>query len=355
MIETVELLKSYTFLENSLWQYTLSTFALVVSVGALVIFQSIVLRRLKKLAEKTKTGVDDTAIGVVSSIRPPLYFIIALYIGYSFLTFNEFADKIVNFLFFAVLAFEMIRSFGRLGDYFIKVQTEKLDSEEEKKHVNGVMKILKNFILLGLALLAIILILSNYGVNVGSVIAGLGIGGLAIALAVQNILSDIFSSFSIFIDKPFQIGDFIVVGTDMGNVQKIGLKTTRLKTLQGEELIISNKELTTVRVQNYKRMERRRVVFNLGVIYGTDHKKLENIPSLIESIVGGKTSVTFDRCHFKSYGDFSLNFEVVYFVESAEYNDYMDVNQEINLDIYKAFEKEGIVFAFPTQTVYVKK
>lgn len=348
-------LQSYSYLGNSLWEYILAVGALVLSMIVLAVFQSIVLRKLRKLAGKTKTEIDDVMVGIASSVRPPLYFIISFYIGYRFLHFPDFADKVVTFLFFAILAYEIIFSFGRLVDYLIELQAKKLETDEEKEHVRNMMKILKNFVLLGLGLLAIILILSNYGVNVSSILASLGIGGLAVALAVQNILGDIFSSFSIFVDKPFQIGDFIVIGEDMGTVQKIGLKTTRIKSLQGQELIISNKELTSARVQNLKRMEKRRVAFNLGVVYGTPAAKLEKIPEIARKIIEDKKTAEFSRCHFKSYGDFSLNFEVVYFVTSPEYRDYMDVNQEINLAIYKAFEKEKIAFAYPTQTVYLEK
>lgn len=355
MMETIVFLQSVSYFGNTLWQLIISAFVFVILIGVLMLFQSIVLRRLKKLAEKTTTEADDVAIGIVASIRPPLYFIISLYISYRFLNFSSAVDSVVNFTFFVVVSFEVIRSFGKLVDYFIEIHTKKLTSEEEKKHIRGMMKIMKNLILVGLGILAVLLILSNYGVNVTSIVASLGIGGLAIALAVQNILSDIFSSFSIFIDKPFQIGDFIVVGTDMGTVQKIGLKTTRIKTLRGEELIISNKELTSARVQNYKRMERRRVEFNLGVVYGTDTKKLAKIPGLIESIITKVDGLTFSRCHFKSYEDSSLNYETVYFVETASYEQYMDKNQAINLAIYQAFEKEKIEFAYPTQTIFVKK
>ncbi|OGH59347.1 MAG: hypothetical protein A2725_00770 [Candidatus Magasanikbacteria bacterium RIFCSPHIGHO2_01_FULL_33_34] len=355
MIEIIEFLKSISYFGNSLWQFTIAGFILVASMTILMIFQSLVLRKLRSLAEKTVTDVDDVAVGIVSSIKPPLYFMVAVYIGYRFLNFPELADKIVNFVFFVILAFEVIRSFGRLFDYLIDLHTRKLKTEEEKNHVRNMMRILKNFVLLGFGVLAIILILSNYGVNVNSIIASLGIGGLAIALAMQNILTDIFSSFSIFIDKPFQIGDFIIVGTDMGTVQKIGLKTTRIKSLQGEELIISNQELTTARVQNLKRMETRRISFKLGVVYGTSSDKLEKIPKIIREIIDNSKLAKFDRCHFKNYEDSSLSFEIVYFVKSPDYNKYMDTQQEINLAIYKAFETEKIEFAYPTQTLHIQK
>lgn len=200
-----------------------------------------------------------------------------------------------------------------------------------------------------------LIVLSNLGFNISSLIAGLGIGGIAVAFALQNILTDIFSSFSIFLDKPFKAGDFIVVGNDMGVVEKIGIKTTRLKTLQGEELVVSNKELTSVRVRNFKKLEKRRVVSMLGICYETNSEKLKAIPSIIKDIVSAIDVTEFDRCHFKDYGDFSLNFETVYYINSADYAQYMDAQQAINFRIKEEFEKRSIGFAYPTQTLYIQK
>ena len=200
-----------------------------------------------------------------------------------------------------------------------------------------------------------LLVLSNLGFDITSLIAGLGIGGVAIALAVQNILGDIFSSFSIVFDKPFKVGDYIVIEPDRGIVKKIGLKTTRLETLQGEELIISNKELTSARVQNFKKMKQRRINFNVGVTYETSPAKLKEIDALIEKIIKGVKDVEFVRCHFQGFGDFSLNFEVVYLVKSGDYAVFMDKQEEINFAIVNAFTKNKIDMAYPTQTLFVKK
>ncbi|PIR76449.1 MAG: hypothetical protein COU32_02050 [Candidatus Magasanikbacteria bacterium CG10_big_fil_rev_8_21_14_0_10_42_10] len=164
-----------------------------------------------------------------------------------------------------------------------------------------------------------------------------------------------FSSFSIYADKPFEIGDYIVIGTDSGTVKKIGLKTTRITSLQGEELVVSNKELTTVRVQNYKKMQRRRVAFTFGVVYETPKKQLESIPKMVEKIVSSVEHLEFDRCHFHEFGDSSLLFDVVYFVDTREYITYIDTRQTFNLALFSQFEKDGIAFAYPTQTLFVKK
>ncbi len=351
----LDYLENITYLNNTLLDYAYAVVGFVLSMVVLKVFQMVVLSRLKKLAEKTKTDLDDVFVGLVSSVKPPLYFFISVYIGYQFLDFDDRIDNIVGMIIFVLIVYEIIRSLAGLFDYFIEKQAKRQKTEGERKQTKTVLGVLKTFVMIGLWIVAVILILSNYGVNVSSIIASLGIGGLAVALALQNILTDIFSSFSIFVDKPFQIGDFIIVGEHSGNVQQIGLKTTRIKTLEGQELVISNKELTSARVENYGRMKRRRVVVTLGVEYGTSKKVLESIPDLTKRIVDNVEKATFDRCHFKTYGPYSLDFELVYYVESADYVDYMDINQAINMDIYEVFTKENINFAFPTQTVFVQK
>ena len=208
---------------------------------------------------------------------------------------------------------------------------------------------------IALWVLGFLLILSNFGIDITSLIAGLGIGGIAVALALQNILGDLFSSFAIYFDKPFEIGDFIVVGDKSGIVKKIGIKTTRVTSLQGEEIVFSNKELTTAQIQNFKKLKERRKVFSVGVTYNTPAEVVEQIPSFIEGVIKNIDNVRFDRSHFMEFADSALVFETVYYILSADYNDYMDVNQSIHLGIKKIFDEKGIEFAFPTQTLYVKK
>jgi len=203
--------------------------------------------------------------------------------------------------------------------------------------------------------LIFLLIIENLGFNVTALIAGLGIGGIAVALALQNVLGDLIASLSIVLDKPFVVGDFIIVGDYRGNVENVGLKTTRVRSLSGEQLVFSNNDLLSSRIQNYKRMYERRIVFTIGVTYQTPATKLEKIPQWIKSIVEEEPKARFDRSHFATYGDFSLTFETVYYVKSADYYDYMDTQQNINLDIYRKFEEENVEFAYPTQTLYLKR
>lgn len=203
--------------------------------------------------------------------------------------------------------------------------------------------------------LALLLGLANLGVDVTALVAGLGVGGIAVALAAQNILGDLFASLSIVLDKPFVLGDFIIVGDHMGSVERIGMKTTRIRSLSGEQLIFSNNDLLQSRIRNYKRMQQRRVVFSLGVTYDTPHDKLAAIPGMVREIIESQERTRFDRAHFKEYGDFALKFEIVFYVLSADYNVYMDIQQAINLEVNRRFEQEAIDFAYPTQTLYLKR
>ena len=199
----------------------------------------------------------------------------------------------------------------------------------------------------------LLLALDNLGIKITGLITGLGIGGITIALAVQNILGDLLAYISIMMDRPFAIGDFIVVAEFTGVVERIGLKTTRLRSLSGELLIFSNNDLLSSRMRNYKDREQRRVLFSIGVTYDTPADSLESIPIIIKDILETQENVLFDRAHFKSFGSFSIDFEVVYYVTTADYLIYMDVQQDVNLKIVRAFEKSGIEFAFPTQTVHL--
>jgi len=197
--------------------------------------------------------------------------------------------------------------------------------------------------------------LATFGVEITALVASLGIGGLAVALALQNVLGDLLASLSIVFDKPFVIGDFVVIGDFSGTIENVGLKTTRIRSLSGEQLVFSNSDLLSSRIRNYKLMEERRVSFQLGVEYGVPSEKLRKIPDLVRSAVEAQSSARFDRSHFKSFGDFSLNFETVYYMSVPDYAAYMDTQQAINLSLYEALEAEGIPFAFPTQTIHVER
>ncbi len=199
----------------------------------------------------------------------------------------------------------------------------------------------------------LLLVLGNLGVDITGLLTGVGIGGIAIALAVQKILSDLFASLTIVLDKPFVLGDFLIVDDLMGTVEHIGLKSTRLTSISGEQLVFSNTDLLSSRIRNYGRMQERRAVFTIGVTYDTPRDKLRKLPELLQKAVESQEKTRFDRSHLKTFGDFSINFETVYYIGDSAYKTYMDIQQAVNLAVHRMFEDEGIEFAFPTQTVHL--
>jgi small-conductance mechanosensitive channel len=254
---------------------------------------------------------------------------------------------------FAVLlqvGFWCVALINFLAERQTRLQSEKEPAQPADFHLVGLLFKFALWVLLG------VLILDNIpGVQVTSLIAGLGIGGIAIALAVQNILSDLFASLSITLDKPFVVGDNIRVGEMTGTVEHIGLKSTRLRSVDGEQLVFSNNDLLSSRIQNLKRMERRRVVLTLRVTYSTSYTLLEAIPHLVEEIISAHENVTFDRAHFSGYGEYALRYEIAYTMKTPDFQTYMDTQQSINLKLFKRFEEEGIAFAYPTQTIFLDR
>lgn len=358
-INNMKFIKS--ILENPLWQeellgnslgdYTTTVIIFIVFLVIFKIFQAIIVRYLKKLSKKTKTDIDDTLVEIVNSINPPFYSFLAFYFALQFVNINATALKVISTILIVWIVYLIIRSFKILIDYI----TNKLTSTEKGVGRTSAIKILGKIAQGVLWALGILIILSNLGIDITSLIAGLGIGGIAVALALQNILMDLFSSFAIYFDKPFVVGDFIITGDQLGVVEKIGIKTTRLRALQGEEIIISNQELTSARIQNFKKMKKRRVVFSFGVTYETSNEKLERIPEIVKNIVDSVQEANLDRVHFNKFDNSALNFEVVYYVNSSEYNIYMDINQKILFGIKAKFEEQEISMAYPTQTLYIAK
>ena len=213
------------------------------------------------------------------------------------------------------------------------------------------LKPLRSFSVLVVWIAGLLFLLDNLGFDITAVVAALGIGGIAVALAAQALLGDLFSYFVILFDRPFEIGDYVVFGDIGGSVEKIGIKTTRLRSPAGEQITVSNSDLTSTSIRNYKRMESRRIVFYVRVAYGTPAEKLRLIPTILEEVVSAEKMAAFDRAHFASYGEWNLSFEVVYTVITADYALYMDMQQRINMALYERFQTEGIAFAIPTQIV----
>lgn len=341
-----------TFLHNRILDYLICLSIFLISIIVIQIFKRFLLKRLRKWAKRTATTIDDFLIRMIEKELLPLFYFGAFYVSIQGLTLNPALEKGINVLGLILLTIFGVRFLLAVIVYGLENYWVKKEKDVAKKQgLKGILMTVK-VIVWGLA---IIILLDNFGIKVSALIAGLGIGGVAIALAAQSILGDLFSYFSIFFDRPFEIGDFIIVGDLLGTVEHIGIKTTRVRSLGGEQLVFSNTDLTNSRVRNYKRMDKRRVVFRLGVTYETGLRELKEIPVVITNIIKGINDTVFDRTHFFSYGDFSLVFEVVYYVIGSDYNKYMDIQQEINLKIKEEFKKHGIEFAYPTQTLYLNK
>lgn len=311
-------------------------------------------RYFKRWASKTQTNLDDE---ILSNVKAPV-FVIALFIGGYFsldgLSFLAAYRSIIAEIFMILEIFTIAFTLTRVTNVLIEWYGQRR-ARQCATVSNHLLFILNKVTQIVIYTVAIFIILYVNNINLSSLVVGLGVGGIAIAFALQSTLSDFFSAFSIYFDRPFEIGDFIVVGDYSGTVTKIGIKSTRLQLLQGEELVVSNKELTGSSLRNFKRLQKRRVHFIISVVYDTPLEKLHKVPSIVEQIIRKMDTVEFDRVHFSEFGDFSLKFEVVYYVTTADYTKYMDTKQAVNFEILSAFEKEGIQMAFPTQTIYYMK
>lgn len=331
--------------------------ALAIFLGLFLVFillDLFVLNLLKKVAKKTKNTWDDVVIDFIKGIRWPFFAFISLYIAAITLSLSDIVTTVLRYLLVIFIGFYAAKGLIEIINHFVEKEVARRSGEERRGSTSmvKVLGVLAKIIIWSLALL---MVLANFGVEITPLIAGLGVGGIAIALALQTVLGDLFSAFAIYLDKPFQEGDFIIIGQDMGVVEHIGIKTTRIKTLQGQELVVSNSELTSTRINNYKKMQKRRIVFSFGVEYDTPVKKLKKIKGIVKKIISKVDGADLDRVHFKVFGDFSLNYEVVYFVKTGDYNKYMDIQEEINLKLKEEFENEKIGFAFPTQTIHLSK
>ena len=342
---------SAEYFGNSLLEYTKALGLFIILLIVFKIVQYIILRKLGNLAKKTKTDIDDTLITIVKSLKPPFYWFLAFFFAVRFLALGALTVKIINGILAVWIVYQVIAGIQILINYILNKKFAKEDDAGAKAAINYIGLISKIILWSG----GLLLIFSNIGIDITSLIAGLGIGGIAIAFALQNILSDLFSSFAIYFDKPFAIGDFIVTGNHSGIVEKIGIKTTRIRALQGEEIVISNNELTSARIQNFKKLEKRRIVSSFGILYETPIEKIKKVKSIVENIFKNLEDTEFSRVHFKQLGDFSLNFEVVYSITTNDYNIYMDTQEKFNLALMEAFESEQIEFAYPTQKIFIDK
>ncbi len=344
---------NYSLLNNAVqdWLIALAVSVIVFMVLGIVI--RVGISRLTVLSKDTITIWDDAVTDALSHTRGLFVLIIALFAGSLYLVFPERVRTAIISVTYIALIVQGGLWVNSAGMYWLKQEGQRR-RKIDPSTVTTVTAI--GFIgRMVLWVLVTLLMLDNLGVDVTALVAGLGVGGIAIALAVQNVLGDLFASLSIVLDKPFAVGDFVIIDEHMGAIENVGLKTTRIRSLSGEQLVFSNADLLKSRIRNYGRMFERRVVFKLGVTYQTPRDKLKLIPQIVKEAILEQDKVRFDRAHFQAYGESALNFEVVYYVLAPDFNLYMDIQQAINLRIHEHFEQEGIEFAYPTQTVYVHR
>jgi small-conductance mechanosensitive channel len=303
------------FFHNTLQDWVIA-FSLIVGLFLLIrIFRTIIFKRIKAWAGKTESKLDDFGVRVIERSIVPMLYLASVYSGISYLVLTQRADRILHVAFLVAATFFVLRMVsGFIHFSLFRAIRHHENREAKEKQLRGILFIINIVVWV----LAFVFLLDNLGYNITAVITGLGVGGIAIALASQVILGDLFSYFVIFFDRPFEIGDAIQVDDKSGTVEHIGIKTTRLRTLSGEQLIVSNTNLTNSRVHNFKRMNTRRVQFNLGVVYRTPADKLRRIPEIVKRIITSYPDLSYDRAHFSGYGSFSLNFEFVYVVQSAD-------------------------------------
>ena len=337
---------------NPIANYLICIFIFWVSLIAVKIVKFVLFKRLKKFAESTKGNLDDFVVEQLEKTLMPILYAGVFYFSLKQLILNEAMGKLVNTVGLIVLVIQATRIILAvilkiLVDYWAKKQTPVSSS-------NTATNAIRSLVTIGGWSLALVFLLDNLGFNVSAVIAGLGVGGVAVALAAQTILGDLFNYFVIFFDKPFEEGDTINAGEEfLGEIEYIGLKSTRIRSLSGEQLVLSNTDLTSSRIRNLKRMNRRRVNFELGLVYQTSNTKMHKAVQIVKDIIHQHKEVAYDRVHFKTFADFSLNIDVVYYSNTGDFNQHLDVREKINFQIKEAFEREGIEFAYPTQTEFI--
>ena len=343
----------YQLFGNPLREWTVSVVVLIVTLAVLFIARRLLRARLQNLADESSRVSFKVARHIVGRTQGWFLLLIAVNLSLRSINANDTFDLVFGRLLIIGMLIQMgIWASAGLGRFMLLRRKQQL---EEDAGAVAAMDIVSYLLRVSVWAIVFLLALDNLGVNITALVAGLGVGGIAVALAAQSIIGDLFASLSIVLDKPFVLGDFLVIDDLAGNVEKVGLKTTRVRSLSGEQLVFSNNDLLKSRIRNYGRMFERRIVFAIGVVYQTPVEKLEQVPKIVEDIIVKQESARFDRAHFQRFGDYSLNFEIVYYVESSDYSLYMDIQQAVNFEIFRRFAEAGIEFAYPTRTLFVTR
>jgi small-conductance mechanosensitive channel len=346
-----EVALEHEFFGNALSNWAVSLAVLMAALAVLFLIRRLLRGRLTALAAESDQVFFNVAAHVVGQTKGWFLMLIALNVSLRSIEAGDRFDMFFGRLLIIGMLVQMgIWAVAGLGRFMLLRRQKQL---EEDAGAVAAMDIVGFLIRVAVWAIVFLLTLDNLGINITALLAGLGVGGIAVALAAQSIISDLFASLSIVLDKPFVLGDFLVIDDHAGNVEKVGIKTTRVRSLSGEQLVFSNNDLLGSRIRNYGRMSQRRIVFTIGVVYQTPNEKLEQVPAIIEDVIVKQESARFDRAHFQAFGAYSLNFEVVYFVESSDYRLYMDIQQAVNYEIFRRFCDAGIEFAYPTQKLFV--
>ncbi len=342
-------------LEGEFYGIALTRWGLAAAISAATLIVALLVRLvLVRVLPVPKAGEDlhwpAVLHELVARTSTLVLIVAALYAGTTLLGLPDQVHRLISSAFVVALFIQLALWGDRLASALI---AWRLAPDGGRSAMRNALSLIQFLVRVAVWSLALLLIFENLGFNVTALVAGLGVGGIAVALAAQSVLGDLFSSLAIILDRPFEVGDTISFGDQTGTVERIGIKTTRIRAITGEQIAVSNSDLVSARVHNFKRMTERRVLLVLGVTYDTPADKLEGIPERVKRIVEGQDRVRFDRAHFRSFGDSALQFEVVYWVQSADYGVFMDCQQAINFAVFRAFEEDGIEFAFPSQTLYV--
>lgn len=339
-----QFLHSLSISNHWFFEYFVAIIVFLISILILRLFEKFIIHGLRRFAKKTDFKFDDVLAAILDSIGWPLYILIAFYISFKFIEVPQIVSEYFPTLLYIVIVYYIVKAIGVLIDFLSKRALEK--DEADGQLDNPGVRLLAKFSKIILWAVALITVLRSLGYNISTIATTLGIGGIAVAFALQNILSDIFASFSIYIDKPFKPGDFIVISSDMGTVKTIGIKSTRIQSLTGEELVISNKELTEARIHNFGILNKRRVSFNIVLSHETPNAKLRKLPKLIKDGMKSVKLVEPYLVYFKEYGKYGLVYEIIFYITSPDYAKYTQVKEKINLKIKSILEKEKIGFAF---------
>jgi small-conductance mechanosensitive channel len=338
---------NWTFYGNTPRAWITALVVLAVIAGALLIARRILRNRVARLASRTATDLDDLVVGLLGRTHALFLVLVALSAASLVLTLPAATRASVRI----ALVTGLIAQMAFWGNELIVFWARRLALAQAGTASQGTVAAMTFAGRLLLWIVLLLLLLDNFGVQIATLVATLGVGGIAVALAAQSVLGDLLAAVSIYLDQPFVIGDFIIFDDILGSVQYVGLRSTRIQSLFGEQVIISNSDLLKTRVHNYKRMAERRITFQIGVAYGTPADAVARIPQIIREAVEAQATVRFDRSHFQGYGDSALNFETVFYVLSPDYNVYMDILQAINLTILRRFEEEQIAFGHPLRMI----